>query len=119
LLYKMGLDRNSMRQYDEHGELRKRCHTPSPIKRIEDSLYINNLQSFDLSFNGPGLSEINSNFMSQQQDDLISLKSFNGHHSGASQPTSKCHSISSKLGFANSSLSRKNLVIPPPSLPQQ
>lgn len=62
LLYKLGLDLRSFTDYDEEGELKKRRHTPSPIKRIEDSLFMNNLQSFDLSF------DMNSSYMSQTDD---------------------------------------------------
>jgi len=59
---------------EEDEEMKKRNRTPSPIKRIEDSLYINNIQAMDFSMN---FSEINSSFMSQNEE-LISLKSFNG-----------------------------------------
>lgn len=66
LIYKLGLDIEAFANYDEKGELRKKCQTPSPIKRIEDSLFINNLQSFDLSMDMSSMS---------QNEDAISVKS--------------------------------------------
>lgn len=60
LLYKLGIDMSCLVDYDEPGELRKRCNTPSPIRRIEDSLYINNLQSFDLSMNASGMNDMSA-----------------------------------------------------------
>lgn len=64
ILYKLGLDINAFEDYDEPGELKRHCRTPSPIKRIEDSLYMNNLQNFDYSMTGANFSELNSTFMS-------------------------------------------------------
>lgn len=43
LFYKLGLDVNSLSYNDEEDSLKKRNRTPSPIKRIEDSLYLNNV----------------------------------------------------------------------------
>jgi DNA replicative helicase MCM subunit Mcm2 (Cdc46/Mcm family) len=62
LLYKLGLDPNGFSLNEQADEMKKRQQTPSPIRRIEDSLYLNHMQSFDLSLQGPTLSEINSSF---------------------------------------------------------
>ncbi|CDW77769.1 mcm2 3 5 family protein [Stylonychia lemnae] len=42
LCYRLGLDTERFGEYDQQFELEKKCQTPSPIKRIEDSLFINN-----------------------------------------------------------------------------
>ena len=65
LIYKLGLDVSGFEDYDEGQEMKKRNLTPSPIRRIEDTLFLNNLQNFDLSMNAGALSELNSSFVSQ------------------------------------------------------
>lgn len=56
-MYKLGLDLSAFAGYNEKAELKKQRQTPSPIRRVEDSLFINNLQSFDLSMDMSSLSQ--------------------------------------------------------------
>jgi DNA replicative helicase MCM subunit Mcm2 (Cdc46/Mcm family) len=43
LFYKLGLDINNLNYYDGEEDMKKRVKTPSPVRRIEDSLYLNNV----------------------------------------------------------------------------
>ncbi len=64
LFYKLGLDSTSFRGKDDGEEMKKRNRTPSPIKRIEDSLYINNVHAMDFSMTASNFCDLNSSFMS-------------------------------------------------------
>eukprot|EP00347_Sterkiella_histriomuscorum_P013643 403363933 len=64
LTYRLGLDGICFGEQDESIELYKQCQTPSPVKRLEDSMFINNAESnFDFSFVG------GSEFSFQSQDE--------------------------------------------------
>lgn len=43
IVYKLGLDINAFEFYNERKETSRRSQTPSPLKRIEESLFLNNL----------------------------------------------------------------------------
>lgn len=58
LLYRLGLDPNSFSKENNSDELKRRNCTPSPVRRLEDSMFINNnscFYNYDLNstFNDP------------------------------------------------------------------
>ena len=58
ILYRLGLDFNDF-QYDwNYGEIKQRSRSPSPIKRLEDSIFIATRTNQDSSYNF----DINSSF---------------------------------------------------------
>jgi hypothetical protein len=45
--------------------MKKRSQTPSPIRKIEDTMFINNVQlNWEMSMTAPNFSEMNSVYMS-------------------------------------------------------
>lgn len=42
VLYRLGLDPSSFSCEESKQELKRRCSTPSPVRRLEDSIFINN-----------------------------------------------------------------------------
>ena len=103
LVYKLGLDYQTFGMEDESIELCKKCETPSPIRRIEDSLFFNNglnLSNFDVN---SVLGEY-SCLMSQDENSQFLV---NRSASALSTKKLQFNSSRSQVNLVNPSLSKK------------